>query len=320
VERRAHRCGSGCRHSSPEGASLDEAAAAALGDDAGGRLGGFADVLGSPSVDNLHRRVAVTLGKPDAGALSQPLMRPDRGCVSLVSVRSFFLLASDCPWFSQPRLFVYLQEVEHHKPSRPPVPEDAVDRAARRVAAEKRKEKKDAKKARARERTRARDALERLCRRQERDGLPREPSPETPDDDDEDDDEDDDMVARLGLSPDLRLGQGSSSQPPSGLVPSVSWARTSGSRSEERGQTEGVLDPLAGEVEVTPGSQAELPVPREPSPVPAAQEGDPQVVVAAPGQSVSQAPRAPKARMVLKLAARQTSVVPSGVEVRETSP
>jgi hypothetical protein len=49
AERRAHRCGSGCRHSSPEGASLDGAAAAALGDDAGGRLGGFGDVLGSPS-------------------------------------------------------------------------------------------------------------------------------------------------------------------------------------------------------------------------------------------------------------------------------
>ena len=78
-------------------------------------------------VDDLHRRVAVTLGKPDAGALSQPLMRPDRGCVSLVSVRSFFLLVSDCPWFSQPRLFVCLQEVGCHKPSRPPVPEDAVD-------------------------------------------------------------------------------------------------------------------------------------------------------------------------------------------------
>ncbi len=44
-------------------------------------------------VDDLHGRVAVALGKPDAGALSQPLMRPDRGCVSLVSVRSFFLLA-----------------------------------------------------------------------------------------------------------------------------------------------------------------------------------------------------------------------------------
>jgi hypothetical protein len=198
-----------------------------------------------------------------------------------------------------------------------------VDRATRRVAAEKRKEKKDAKKARAREQMRTRDALERLHRRQERDGLPREPSPETPDDDDdddEDDDEDDDMAARLGLSPNLRLGQESSSQPPSGLAPSVSRAGTSGSRSEERGQTEGVLDPSAGEVEVTPGSQAELPVPREPSPVSAAQEGDPQVVMAAPGQSVSRASRAPKARMVPKLAARQTSVVPSGVEVRETSP
>jgi hypothetical protein len=200
-----------------------------------------------------------------------------------------------------------------------------VDRAARRVAVEKRKEKKDAKKARACERMRARDALERLRRRQERDGLPREPSPETPDDDDddeddEDDDEDDDMAARLGLSPDLRLGQESSSQPPSGLAPSVFEAGTSGSRSDEWGQTEGVLDPSAGEVEVTPGSQAELPVPREPSPMPAAQEGDPQVVVAAPRQSVSRASRAPKARMVPKLAARQTSAVPSRVEVRETSP
>ena len=98
-----------------------------------------------------------------------------------------------------------------YKPSLPPVPEDAIDRATRRVAAEK---KKDTEKARARERMRARDALERRRRGQERDGLPREPSPETPDDDDDDDDdEDDDMAARLGLSPDLRLGQGSSSQP-----------------------------------------------------------------------------------------------------------
>jgi hypothetical protein len=197
-----------------------------------------------------------------------------------------------------------------------------VDRAARRVAAEKRKEKKDTKKAQARERMRARDALERLRRRQERDGLPRELSPETPDDDDddEDDDEDDDMAARLGLSPDLRLGQGSSSQPPSGLAPSVSRAGTSRSRSEEQGQAEGVLEPLAEVVEVTPGSQAEPPVPQEPLPVPTAQEGDPRVVVAAPGHSVPRVPRAPKARMVPKPAAGQTSVVPSGIEVRETSP
>jgi hypothetical protein len=161
---------------------------------------------------------------------------------------------------------VRLQELGFYKPSLPPVPEDAVDRATRRVTAEKKKEKKDVEKAQARERMRARDALERRHRRQERDGLQREPSPETPDDDD---DEDDDMAACLGLSPDLRLGQGSLSQPPSGLAPSVSGAGTSRSWSEERGQAEGVLDPLTEVVEVTPGSQADPPVPQEQSPVPA---------------------------------------------------
>jgi hypothetical protein len=94
-----------------------------------------------------------------------------------------------------------------YKPSLPPVPEDVVGRAAWRVTAEKKKEKEDAEKARARERMRAREALEKRRRRQERDGLPREPSPETPDDEDDDDD-DDDMVARLGLSLDLRLARG----------------------------------------------------------------------------------------------------------------
>jgi hypothetical protein len=174
-----------------------------------------------------------------------------------------------------------------------------VDRAARRVAVEKRKEKKDAKKARARARTRARDALERFRRRQERDGLPREPSPETPDDDDddEDDDEDDDMAATIGI-----------------------WGRDVGVPVEELGQAEGVLDPLAEVVKVTLGSQAEPPVPREPLPVPTTQEGDPRVVVAAPGQSIPRVPRAPKARMVPKPTAGQTSVVPSGIEFRETSP
>jgi hypothetical protein len=248
-------------------------------------------------------------------------MRPDRGCVSLVSVRSFFLLVSDCPWFSQPRLFVRLQEVGFHKPSLPPVPEDTVDRAARRVAVEKRKEKKDAKKARACERMRARDAMERLRRQQERDGLPREPSPETPDDDDDDDDdEDDDMAARLGLSPNLRLGQGSSSQPPSGLAPPVYGAGTSGSRSEEQGQAEGVLDPLDEVVEVTPGSQADPPVPQGLLPVPTAQEADPRVAVAAPGHFVPLVPRAPEARMVPKPAAGLTSVVPAGTVARGASP
>ena len=164
--------------------------------------------------------------------------------------------------------------------------------------------------------------MEKLHRRQERDGLPREPSPETPDDDDdvEDDAEEDDMAARLGLSPGLGLGQKPSSQPPSGLAPSVPRVGTPRSWPEERGQAEGVLDPSAGEVEVTPGSQAEASVPRESSPTPAAQDSDPQVAVAVPGQSVSRASKAPKARTVPKLAARRTSAVPSGVEIRETSP
>ena len=139
---------------------------------------------------------------------------------------------------------VRLQGLGFYKPSLPPVLEDAVDRAVQRVAAEKKKEKKDAEKARARERMRAREALERRRRRQERDGLPREPSPRTPDDDDDDDDdENDDMAARLGLSPDLRPGQGSPSYPPSGLAPSESGVGTSRSRSEERGQAEGYLTP-----------------------------------------------------------------------------
>jgi hypothetical protein len=215
------------------------------------------------------------------------------------------------------RISVRLQELGCHKPSLPPVLEDAVDRAARRVAAEKKAEKKDAKKARAREQMRARDALERGRRRQERDGLPREPSSETPDDDDDDDD---DMAARLGLSPNLRLGQGSSSQPPSGLAPSVSGAGTSGSRSEEQGQVEGVLDPLVEVVEVTPGSQADPSVPQEQSPVPAAQEVDPQVVVTAPGRTVPSAPQATETGMVSKPATGQTSAVPAGTEVRGASP
>jgi hypothetical protein len=114
-------------------------------------------------------------------------------------------------------------------------------------------EKKDAKKARARKRMLDREALEKHRRRQARDGLPKESSPETPVDDDDDDDEDDDMATRLGLSPDPRLGQGSPSQPPSGLAPSVPGAGTPRSQSEERRQAEGVLDPFAEVIVVTPG-------------------------------------------------------------------
>jgi hypothetical protein len=129
--------------------------------------------------------------------------------------------------------FVRPQGLRNFKISRPPVPEDAAGRTARRLAAEKDKEKKDVEKARARERMRAREALEKRRRRQERDGLPLELSPDTPDDDDDDDDnndEDNDMVARLGLSPDPRLGQRSSSQPPASRWAGATsvWGRDAG--------------------------------------------------------------------------------------------
>jgi hypothetical protein len=71
---------------------------------------------------------------------------------------------------------------------------------------------------------------------------------------------------------------------------------------------------------VTPGSQADPPVPQELSPVPAAQEVDPPVVATAPGQTVPSASRAPEAGMVPKPAAGQTSVVPVGTEARGASP
>jgi hypothetical protein len=220
-------------------------------------------------------------------------------------------------------IFVRPQLLRGFKLSWPPVPEDAADRAACRLAAEKEKEKKDAEKARACERMRAREALEKRRRRQARDGLPLEPSPETPDnddDDDDDDDEDDDMAARLGLSLDPRLGQGSPSQPPSGLAPSVPGAGTPRSRSEERRQAEGVLDPLAEIIGVTPGGQADPPVPQEQAPVPAVQEVGPSTVGMTPGRAAPSAPQAPKVEAAPKPAAGQPSAVPAGTEARGASP
>jgi hypothetical protein len=190
-------------------------------------------------------------------------------------------------------IFVRPQGLRIYKPVRPPVPEDAAGRAARRLATEKEKEKKDAEKARARERMLAREALEKRRRRQARDGLPRESSPETPDDDyddNDDDDEDDDMAARLGLIPDLRLGQGSLSQPPSGLAPSAPGVGTPRSQSEEQGQAEGVLDPLAETVVVTLGGQADSPVPQKQVPALAAQKAGPSAVVTTPRPTAPSAP------------------------------
>jgi hypothetical protein len=192
----------------------------------------------------------------------------------------------------------------------------------RRLAAEKEKEKekKDAKKARARERMLAWEALEKRRRRQARDGLPRESSPETPDDeDDDDDDEDDDMAARLGLSPDPRPGRGSPGQPSSGLAPSAPGAGTPRSQSEEWRHAEGVLDPLAETIVVTPGGQADPPTPQVQVPALAAQEAGPSAAVMMPGQAAPSAPRAFEAETVPKPAAGQPSAAPVGIGARGAS-
>lgn len=120
----------------------------------------------------------------------------------------------------------------------------------RRLAAEEQKQKKDAEKARAREKMRARGDLEKRHRIQEREGLPREASPDSPDEDDDDDDDDEGMAARLGFSPELRLQPGPSSagaldQPSGGLEPLVPGSEASGPWPEEQMVTEGVLDPSA---------------------------------------------------------------------------
>jgi hypothetical protein len=218
-------------------------------------------------------------------------------------------------------IFVRPQGLRNFKLSRPPDPEDAAGQTVRRLSAEKDKEKKDAEKARARERMRAREALEKRRRRQARDGLPLESSPDTPDDDDDDDDdEDDDMAVRLGLSPDPRLGQRSSSQHPGGLAPPTLGAGTPGFRSEERWQAEGVLDPLAEIIGVTPGGQAEPHVPQEQVPVPAVQEVGPSAIVTSPGQAAPSAPRASEVEVVSKPAAGQPSAAPAETGARGVSP
>jgi hypothetical protein len=103
----------------------------------------------SLSADNLVRWVAGTVGRLDAGVLSQPSMRPDHGYVSLVSVRSSFCFALSFFTSLIPiaGIFVRPQGLRGFKLSRPLVPEDAVDQAAWRLTAEKEKGKKDAEKA-----------------------------------------------------------------------------------------------------------------------------------------------------------------------------
>jgi hypothetical protein len=127
-------------------------------------------------------------------------------------------------------------------------------------------------------------------------------------------------VAHLGLSPNLGPGQGLPCQPPSGLVPSVPEAGTSGSQSEERRQAEGAPDPSAEVAVSTPGSQADPSVLQGQVPVPAAQEVNPPAAAATPGQAAPLTPRAPEVGAVPKSVAGQPLAAPVGTEPQGTSP
>jgi hypothetical protein len=127
------------------------------------------------------------------------------------------------------------------------------------------------------------------------------------------------MAARLGLSLDPRLGQGSPSQPPRGPAPLEPGAGTPRTQSEERRQAKGVLDPSAEVTGVTPGSQANLPALLEQVPAPAAQEVGP-LAATTPGQAALSAPRASEAEAVPKPASEHPSVVPAVARARGASP
>ena len=77
---------------------------------------------------------------------------------------------------------------------------------------------------------------------------------------------------------------------------------------------------MAEVIMVTPGSQADPPVPLEQAPVPAAQEVGPPAVVTTPGRATPSAPRAPEVEAAPESAARLPSAVPARAEARGASP
>jgi hypothetical protein len=100
----------------------------------------------------------------------------------------------------------------------------------------------------------------------------------------------------------------------------VFGAGTPRSRSEERRQAEGVLDPLAEIIGVTPGGQAEPHAPQEQVPVPAVQEAGLSAVGTMPGQVAPSVPRAPEVEAAPKPAAGQPSAAPAETGAQGASP
>ena len=73
---------------------------------------------------------------------------------------------------------------------------------------------------------------------------------------------------------------------------------------------------MAEVIEVTPGSQADPPVPQEQAPVPAAQEVGPPAIVTTPGRAAPSVPRAPE----VEAAAGLPSAAPTRAKARGASP
>jgi hypothetical protein len=71
---------------------------------------------------------------------------------------------------------------------------------------------------------------------------------------------------------------------------------------------------------VTPGGQADPPVPQEQVPALAAQEAGPSAVVTTPGQVVPSAPRASETEAASKPAPGQPSAAPAEAGARGASP
>jgi hypothetical protein len=158
----AYRRGGRRRYPSSEGASFGGAAVATFRDEAGGRFGGLGDVLGFPP----RRRppqAGSGYGREAGGRCPYPARDAPRPRAHFSGKCPILLLfCTESPLILTVGAFVRPQGLRFYKPSLPPVPEDAVDRATRRTTAKK---KKDAEKARARERMRARAALEKHRRR-----------------------------------------------------------------------------------------------------------------------------------------------------------
>jgi hypothetical protein len=77
---------------------------------------------------------------------------------------------------------------------------------------------------------------------------------------------------------------------------------------------------LVETVVMTPGGQANPPVPQEQVPALAIQEAGPSTVVTMPGPAAPSAPRASEAETVPKPAAGQPSAAPAGIGARGSSP